>query len=130
MPNGGGVVLLDDDEDLRAALGDLVQHLTNLPCLTLCNVAELVAHRDEVLGSGLAILDINLGPGQPSGLDAHAWLAKEGFRGRVAFLTGHARSHPLVARAATLGGVEVLQKPIGMAELRRLLALPSSHVPT
>lgn len=124
----GGVLLLDDDDDLRDVLGDLVRLLTGRSCLTLRSLSEVVARRDEVLACGLAILDINLGRGQPSGIDAYAWLEREGFRGRVAFLTGHASSHPLVARAGGLGAARVYQKPIGLAELRQLLAAPPPGV--
>jgi FixJ family two-component response regulator len=123
-----GVLLLDDDDDLREALGDLVPLLTGQRCLALASLAELIAHRDEVMACSLAILDINLGPGQPSGLDAYAWLTSERFGGRVTFLTGHARSHPLVARAATLGGARVYQKPIDIHELRELLGAPTTSV--
>jgi FixJ family two-component response regulator len=123
-----GVLLLDDDDDLREALSDLVPLLTGQRCLALASLAELIARRDEALGCTLAILDINLGPGQPSGLDAYAWLIDERFGGRIAFLTGHARSHPLVARAATLGGARVYQKPIDLQELRELLGAPATSV--
>jgi FixJ family two-component response regulator len=124
----GGVLLLDDDDDLREALGDLVPLLTGQSCLPLRSLAELIARRDDALVCALAILDINLGPGQPSGLDAYAWLEGERFGGRVAFLTGHARSHPLVARAATLGAAHVYQKPLGISELRELLGAPTERV--
>ncbi len=115
------VLLLEDDEDLRDALAELVTRLGGRGCLPLGSVAELVEHRDEALACGLAILDINLGAGQPSGLDAHAWLQAQRFAGRTAFLTAHARSHPLVARAASLAGARVYGKPITTLELRQIL---------
>lgn len=124
----GGVLLLDDDDDLRDALADLVPLLTGQRCLSLRSVAELMARRQEALACATAILDINLGPGQPSGLDAYAWLEREHFAGRVVFLTGHARSHPLVARAAAVGAARVYQKPIGIPELRELLGAPPPRV--
>ncbi|MGZ3406018.1 MAG: response regulator [Polyangia bacterium] len=123
-----GVLLLDDDDDLREALCDLVPLLTGQRCLALASLAELIARRDEALGCTMAIIDINLGPGQPSGLDAYAWLVGERFGGGIAFLTGHARSHPLVARAATLGAARVYQKPIDLQELRELLGAPATSV--
>jgi FixJ family two-component response regulator len=64
------------------------------------------------------ILDINLGPGEPSGLDVYRWLREQGFAGRIVFLTGHAADHPLVSQAYRLGA-HVLQKP---ARIQRLLA--------
>jgi FixJ family two-component response regulator len=119
----GGVVLLDDDEDLLEALSDLIRALGGPPCLTLRSVSELAQHRDVALRCDLAILDINLGPDQPSGLDAYGWLLAERFSGRVAFLTGHAQAHPLVERARKYERTHVLRKPLDVPQLRSLLAV-------
>jgi DNA-binding NarL/FixJ family response regulator len=64
-----------------------------------------------------AILDINLGQGEPTGIDAYHWLRSRGFSGRVVFLTGHAASHPLVREARLIGDAVVLEKPTGMDHL-------------
>lgn len=117
----GGVLLLDDDDDMLATIGDLVRLLTRRPCVTAHSLAELIARRDDALACDDAILDINLGPSEPSGLDAYAWLKEQRFAGHVIFLTGHARSHPMVARARAIDGIEVFQKPIETHELCRLL---------
>ena len=122
----GGVLVLDDDEDLLATLCELIHLLTGRHCVAARSLAELVALGDAALVCGDAILDINLGPSQPSGLEAFAWLKQKSYGGRIRFLTGHARSHPMVARAGTLDGVEVHQKPLETLELRRMLgAAPS-----
>jgi hypothetical protein len=42
------------------------------------------------------------------------------FKGRIAFLTGHAHSHPVVAKACTLG-VPVLEKPVSADRLLKLV---------
>src|SRR5579862_5380074 len=75
---------------------------TRWNCAWSSDVCSSDLHREEALGSRLAILDVNLGPGCPSGLDAHSWLAAEHFSGRIVFLTGHAQSYPLVERAGAL----------------------------
>jgi FixJ family two-component response regulator len=118
------VVALDDDEQLLDALKDLIEGELGRRCLTLTSFHDLARRRAEVLACELAIIDINLGPEQPSGLDAYGWLNAERFAGRIVFLTGHARVHPLVARACVLGGASVLQKPIDLEELRALLPVP------
>jgi FixJ family two-component response regulator len=123
--HNGGVVLLDDDEDLLAALSDLIRALGGRRCLTLRSVSDLAKQREAALGCELAILDINLGPGEPSGLDAYGWLLAERFAGRVVFLTGHAQKHPLVERAGAFGGARVLRKPLDVVELRSLLDVAS-----
>jgi ActR/RegA family two-component response regulator len=85
-------------------------------------VGELTAHGDAALSCSLAILDINLGAGQPSGLDALNWLNERRFSGRTVFLTGHARTFPLVEEARRQhGDIEVLSKPVSSAELLALL---------
>jgi FixJ family two-component response regulator len=120
----GTVMLLDDDTDMRQALGELIAMLTGGRCLALASVAEMMQRRDDALACTLAILDINLGRGQPSGLDAYDWLQRERFAGRIAFLTGHAQHHPLVARAAALGNARVYAKPLDTPELCEMLGLP------
>jgi DNA-binding response OmpR family regulator len=117
----GHILLLDDDEDLRDAVCDLIA-LFGAPCIALPSVAALTAEAAQALRCRLAILDVNLGDGQPSGVDAYEWLRANGFPGRIVFLTGHAASHPAVARAASLG-VQVLAKPIESAELRALITM-------
>jgi FixJ family two-component response regulator len=116
-------LILDDDEDLRLAMQPLIELLTGRPCLAVGGLDELIRARDAVLGCQAALLDINLGVDRPSGLDAYDWLMGERFAGRIAFLTGHARSHPLVARAAHIGPAQVFSKPISADELRRFLCV-------
>jgi FixJ family two-component response regulator len=64
-----------------------------------------------------AVLDINLGAGEPTGIDAYHWLRSHGFSGRVIFLTGHAASHPLVREARLIGDAVVLEKPTRIGQL-------------
>lgn len=113
------ILLLDDDDDLRETVGELIA-LWGTRCLALPSLAAMTAEERAVLACRLAILDVNLGDGQPSGVDAFEWLRRRRFAGRVVFLTGHARSHPAVARAATTG-VQVLAKPLDTFELRQLV---------
>lgn len=117
-----GVVFLDDDKDLRDLFADVVALLSGRDCLTVGSVAELIDQRVQALAAELAILDINLGPDAPSGLDAYHWLRQQGFGGRIVFLTGHAASHPLVAEAHQLGDVRVFEKPLPMPAIASLLA--------
>jgi FixJ family two-component response regulator len=69
----------------------------------------------------VAILDVNLGPEVPSGLDVAEWLREHHFAGRIVFLTGHARSHPLVAQLKHDARAEVLQKPVSPPALLRII---------
>jgi FixJ family two-component response regulator len=116
------IVVLDDDEDLRLSLADAIRLFAGLDCVALGSYADLLSQSDDVLGCALAILDVNLGAGMPSGLDAYQWLCDHDYRGQIVFLTGHAWSHPLVAAAGGLRGARVVQKPMSVDALRALLA--------
>jgi DNA-binding response OmpR family regulator len=115
------VIVLDDDEDLRATLEDIVVTRYDAECVAHGTYDELVQAGPEALSCDLAILDINLGPGVPSGIDAYQWLRRLGFKGRILFLTGHAQSHPEVAKAHSLKDVQVAQKPMGLEALDRVV---------
>jgi DNA-binding NtrC family response regulator len=113
------VLLLDDDDDLRAVLSELFTTY-DARCLSVGSVDELMALGPRGLACDLAVLDVNLGAGRPSGIDAYEWLKAQRFGGQIVFLTGHARSYPTVAKAQALG-IKVLEKPVHTAELARLL---------
>jgi FixJ family two-component response regulator len=111
-------VLLDDDADLLDSLAELLETF-GWASLKAASVEALRALGEAVLSADVAILDVNLGPARPSGLDAFDWLQGNGFAGRIFFLTGHARSHPLVSRAHERGVAVVLEKPLTADALMR-----------
>ena len=115
------VLFLDDDDDLRATFIDLVRTIFSRECHGIGSHRDLIALGEQALHCGVAILDINLGPQVPSGLDAYGWLRKHGFGGRIVFLTGHAASHPLVVEAKRLGDAEVVGKPVSLDTLTSML---------
>ena len=78
-----------------------------------------------MLACSVALLDVNLGPGNPTGIDAYRWLVSHGFAGRLYFFTGHARGHPLLAEIEKFGAVQVLPKPIDTGKLMEVLACPT-----
>lgn len=114
-------LVLDDDDDLRLLLHEVITSMCGKECLALRSFDELVAREAEALQCDLALLDVNLGANVPSGLDALEWLRAHHFDGRIAFLTGHARTHPLVERARCTAGVPVLEKPVPLDTLLSLL---------
>lgn len=118
------VLVLEDDNDLRSLLCDLLVASGATGCVSAESLEELVRQKEQVLGCGLALLDVNLGAGVPSGLDAYHWLKEHGFTGRIVFLTGHARSHPLVRQARELAGAQVLSKPVDAKVLMTLVREP------
>jgi FixJ family two-component response regulator len=120
--HGSRVLFLDDDDDLRDTFVEIARDTFAAHCLALGSYSEMLARRDEVLSCALAILDVNLGAGVPSGVDAYRWLRQQGFLGAIVFLTGHAGSHPLVAEAHRIGDAFVVPKPASMATLESVLS--------
>lgn len=131
MGHQSDVLFLDDDEDLRATFTDLVRTIFERECHGCGSEFDMIALGDRALHCGVAILDINLGPEAPSGIDSYGWLRKHGFHGRIVFLTGHAASHPLVVAARRLGDAEVVSKPVNLVALTTLLddQRPAAHAP-
>ena len=115
------VLFLEDNEDLRELVVELVTVVFERRCMGVGSYEELVALGEEALGCSVAILDINLGPNQRSGLDAYAWLRDKGYTGRIVFLTGHASTHPLVVEAKRMGEAEIFSKPIDPDRLRSII---------
>ncbi len=115
------VLILDDDEDLRATLSDTLRLKCGVPSLLVPEVASMVELGDIALAACLALIDVNLGAGKPSGIDAYRWLTARAFAGRIVFLTGHARAHGMVQEAVRDRVAEVLQKPASIALLCRLV---------
>jgi FixJ family two-component response regulator len=115
------VLLLDDDDDVRAVMSDVLHLYFDRDSLELRSFDDMVSRGDDALTCNIAILDVNLGPGRPSGVDAHHWLRHRGFRGEIFFLTGHANFHPEVQRATAVGDAHVLRKPIRVEQLGKIL---------
>lgn len=114
------VTFLDDNEDLRTVIQSLIEFQLGMSCLSIASFQQMKKYSAEVLNSQVIILDIELGMNQPSGIDAFKWLISQSFQGRIFFLTGHGRSHPLV-REAEKAGVTIWEKPISATEMVRAI---------
>ena len=115
------VLYVEDNDDLRELVVELVTAVLKHRGVGVGSYEELVGLGDEALGCSIAILDINLGPNRRSGIDAYAWLRANGYTGRIVFLTGHASAHPLVVEAQRIGDAEVFSKPIEPDRLRSIV---------
>jgi FixJ family two-component response regulator len=120
-PEDQHVLFVEDNDDLRDVLMELTEFTLYRPCVGARSYDELVALGESALQCSVAIVDINLGPNRPSGLDAYRWLREHGHRGRIVFLTGHAGNHPLVVEAQRIGDAEVIGKPIEPERLRSII---------
>jgi len=115
------VLYVEDNDDLRELVVELVTVVLKHRCLGVGSYEELAALGKEALGCSVAILDINLGANRRSGIDAYAWLRDQGYKGRIVFLTGHASTHPLVIEATRIGDAEIFSKPIDPDRLRSII---------
>ena len=125
------VVLVDDDENLLGAFAEFLELAAGVKCLAFRGFNELAARKSDVCNGevSLAILDINLGAGEPSGIDIYRWLREEKFAGKIVFLTGHAEDHPLVRDATTIGDASVFTKPVDIPKLLSLVNQQSHESP-
>jgi DNA-binding response OmpR family regulator len=113
------ILIVEDDADLALLLGEPLTGAGAETCVAH-SFDEVMSQAAEALNCELAILDVNLGASQPTGVDVSTWLRSQSFQGPVIFLTGHARSNPMVREAASVPGSRVLAKPIAAEELALL----------
>ena len=114
---------LEDCGDLRFVFCDVVHELQGMTPVCVGSFADLVSQQEDVLNCEIVFLDIELGVGQPTGIDAYNWLMEKNYSGRIIFFTGHGKSHPEVLRASRCPQVEILKKPIELQTLISLLGV-------
>jgi FixJ family two-component response regulator len=116
---GVAVLVVDDDVDLVEIMRFLLED-AGVTCHSARSLGEVKALGARVAECGLALVDVDLGAGQPTGIDVSKWLEAHGFAGHIVFLTGHADDHPTLRRAIGSGGT-VLSKPVETDVLLALL---------
>jgi DNA-binding response OmpR family regulator len=118
-------LIVDDDEDLRETVSDVFGLAGVERRVLAASLADVKRQTEAALGTALAILDVNLGEGQPTGVDVSHWLRERGFKGIIVFLTGHAAADARVAAAAAVPNTRVMSKPISFGELVKLVRVAS-----
>ncbi len=116
--------MVDDDEDLREVLAELLLVEGVKECISVGSLSEVQARGRQALRAGLAILDVNLGDGQPTGVEVCRWLRAHGFVAPIVFLTGHAANDPRVLEASRVPRTRILAKPVSSRELGDLVGAP------
>jgi FixJ family two-component response regulator len=106
------VVVIDDDEEVRETLGDLLQSV-GIQAELFGSIQDFLAgsHLDR---PGCLVLDVRL-PGR-SGLEFQEDLVKANVHLPVVFISGHA-DVPMSVRAMKAGAIEFLTKPVRHQEL-------------
>jgi DNA-binding response OmpR family regulator len=114
------VLIIDDDEDLRYSVSDVLAAAGVRRRVLAASLGEVQQKAEVALACDLAILDVNLGEGEPTGVDVSLWLRQQGFGGAIVFLTGHAASDPRVVAAAAVPNTRIVAKPFSFAGLVEL----------
>ena len=110
------LTIVDDCRELRHLIQLLAEEELGIGCLGVESLSELISNRDEVLKSNAILVDINLGQGEPDGVEVYHWIQQQGYEGQVLFLTGHAKESPQVQEASRTG-IPVLEKPMRADQL-------------
>jgi FixJ family two-component response regulator len=105
-PDPETVIVIDDDREVRQALGRLLRSVGIGACLYGSVSEYLKAGRPE--GPSCMVLDVRL-PGK-SGLDFQRELSKAGLHLPIIFITGHG-DIPMSVEAIKGGAIEFLTKP-------------------
>ena len=115
------VLFVDDSSDICQVIEAMCQSLPDVKCVCVTSMSAVQERAPQVLRTSLAILDVNLGGGEPSGVDIYRWLRERSYKGRIAFLSGHARTDPRVEEAARISGVDFFQKPLAFDQIEALI---------
>ncbi len=113
MKRDAVVLVVEDDERVRIALGDLLRS-TGLKVKLYASAQELLQEEALPEGPRCFVLDVHL-PGL-SGLELQTRLNAEGMNAPVVFITGRG-DIPMSVRAMKAGAVEFLTKPFRESDL-------------
>jgi two-component system response regulator AtoC len=111
------ILVVDDDPDVRVALGDFLK--AHEHAVTLAEAGEAAA--DWLARQEFDLVVTDLVMPRMSGLDLLRWIKESELEPEVIVLTGHAEV-PSAVEAMRLGAYHYLAKPWDTAELRELVA--------
>ena len=115
------VLFVDDSSDLCQIMETMCQSLRGVECICVPSMSAVLERAPQVLRTDLAILDVNLGFGEPSGTEIYCWLKGQNYRGKTVFLSGYTRTDPQVVEATKIPGVDFFQKPLGLSQIEALI---------
>lgn len=115
------IFFLDDSPEFLFLVQKYIEHESGCKALTAESYDKTVLNEAPVMSSDMAFLDINLGSDVPSGIDVYLWLREKGYKKPIYFLTGHGANSVEVKKAAALGDVKILTKPLPHKTLLKLI---------
>jgi FixJ family two-component response regulator len=114
------VLILDDSQDLCEAMSQLILLRLCAPSLCVHSFDQLTENHERALRTRIAFLDVNLGAGPRTGVDAYDWLKSRNYAGHIYFFSGHANTQ-LLGRPLQ-EGVRILSKPLPSGQLVELIS--------
>lgn len=112
------ILLLEDNLELCKLLGQIFNSFGTID-LSICHsYSDVTALNGKALNFEVAFLDVNLGMGQKTGIDAFDWLLENGYQGKTVFFTGHASSYGVLKKITDRPNVYLLDKPADISKIR------------
>lgn len=112
------ILLLEDNIELCKLLKRMFTGFGVTEVSVFHSYSEVTSLAKEELVFDIAVLDVNLGLGEKTGIDAFDWLIENDFKGKVIFLTGHASSYGMLPKLTDRPNVFLLDKPSEIAKIR------------
>lgn len=115
------ILFLDDDTSLCFLMAEIFKEYEGFEISAVNSYAEFTRLEPKIHSFDVIFLDVNLGAGVPSGIDAFEWLKARNFEKKIIFFTGHAQAYPFVMKAVATPNVFVLEKPATIDQIEKYL---------
>ena len=116
------VLILDDDIDLSEILELTIKHLGVTLCKVIHSYKEILElNKVELTRFDICLLDVNLGPGQPNGLEVYKHLKQVNYPGEIYFFTGHGKSDSRLQVLTNFSLTHILEKPVSIETLNNII---------
>jgi FixJ family two-component response regulator len=116
MTAKGQVFLIDDDDEIRNHLGDLLIHL-GYGVIGFASAASFLQHAQRC---SPAVLVLDMRMPQMTGLELQKALLEQGWRLPIIFMSGESKSQEIID-AMKFGAVDFLWKPFDYTELVQVI---------
>jgi FixJ family two-component response regulator len=112
MTDKGHIFLVDDDQDIRSSLGDLLKHLG----YGVSDFASAAAFLQQASRFSPAVLVLDMRMPQMTGLDLQKALLEKDWALPIIYMSGESQSQEIID-AMKFGAIEFLWKPFAHSQL-------------
>lgn len=110
--------MLEDNLAMCKLMEKMISNMGVTKISIFNSYSDLTKLSKDQLNFDIAFLDVNLGIGQKSGIDAFDWLIANDFKGTIIFLTGHAGSYEILKKISCHPNVHLLDKPAEITKIQ------------